>query len=86
MKFIALITMIMSVAVMTGADGTDTRIIGHACTLPDSFVCGKLASHNNGIPFAYWCNSARKITEYDDCDCDTCCVGASIDIPAAHCV
>ncbi|OAX31968.1 hypothetical protein K503DRAFT_777119 [Rhizopogon vinicolor AM-OR11-026] len=85
MRFFALTTMIMSVAVMTSAGGSDTQILGHACALTSSFVCGKLASHNNGIPFVYWCDSESIITEYEDCDCDTCCVDSSPVTAGAYC-
>ncbi|OAX32238.1 hypothetical protein K503DRAFT_776862, partial [Rhizopogon vinicolor AM-OR11-026] len=84
MKFIALITMVMSVAVMAGAD--DTQIIGHPCAQTNNFECGKMASHNNGIAFVFWCGSDNTITQYDDCDCDICCVDPYPAQYGAYCV
>ncbi|OAX33037.1 hypothetical protein K503DRAFT_776043 [Rhizopogon vinicolor AM-OR11-026] len=72
MKFIALTTMIMSAAVMAGAD--DTQLIGHRCAKAGNTECGHLASHNNGNGFVFWCGSDNTITKYQDCECVNCCV------------
>ncbi|OAX39270.1 hypothetical protein K503DRAFT_782274 [Rhizopogon vinicolor AM-OR11-026] len=75
MKFIALITMIVSVAVMAGAD--DTQILGRHCAQANGQECGHLASHNNGKQFVYWCGSKNTIDDYSDCNCYYCCVDST---------
>ncbi|OAX36357.1 hypothetical protein K503DRAFT_311119 [Rhizopogon vinicolor AM-OR11-026] len=78
MKFIALTTMIVSVAVMAGAD---EQIIGLPCAKTNYQECGHLAGHNDGKDFVFWCGAQNTITDYSDCNCSNCCIDP---YPLAH--
>ncbi|OAX34879.1 hypothetical protein K503DRAFT_412729 [Rhizopogon vinicolor AM-OR11-026] len=80
MKFISLTTMILSVAVIVGAD--DTQIIGHPCAKANHAECGAITSHNDDLPFLFLCGPDYTITEYQDCTCYSCC---ELDGPYASC-
>ncbi|OAX36996.1 hypothetical protein K503DRAFT_771931 [Rhizopogon vinicolor AM-OR11-026] len=69
MKFISLTTVVLSVAVIVGADD----VIGIPCYKADGMGCGTVAIHNNDLPFVYICGPQKTITFYLDCLCDTCC-------------
>ncbi|OAX34877.1 hypothetical protein K503DRAFT_774067 [Rhizopogon vinicolor AM-OR11-026] len=66
MKFIPLAAMIMSVALIAGAD--DPGIIGHPCAQAGYVECGSLPNYNSGHWFMFWCGPDYTITAYQDCD------------------
>ncbi|OAX34884.1 hypothetical protein K503DRAFT_412903 [Rhizopogon vinicolor AM-OR11-026] len=68
MKFISLAAIIMSVAVITGAD--DPGIIGHPCAQAGKGECGSLPNYNDGHWFLFVCGPDYTITTYWDCDND----------------
>ncbi|OAX38017.1 hypothetical protein K503DRAFT_692270 [Rhizopogon vinicolor AM-OR11-026] len=74
MKYISLTTVILSVAVIVGADPISQNPIGLPCNNPGDEACGTITDYNSGFPFVYTCAPQNTVNHFVNCPCATCCV------------